>query len=415
MKWTRRDMLRTSALGLIGGAAAVKAEVRIDPGIEQDELVTGAPIIEKEDYLARIAKAQELLGQNKMDGLMIAGGTALSYFGGVSWGLSERLFAMVIPQKGNPEFVCPAFEEARAREQVDPSYNVRTWHEHESPFEKVKGIFTDKNLSAAKVGIEERVRFFESNGLAKAAPHFELVSGDTVTIGCRAVKSDKELEIMRRANRLTVKVYERVYRRFKEGMKEDETSRIAREEFGKAGVNGGAFVLHGENSAYPHGTKNRQPLREGMIVLMDGGFRLNGYASDITRTMVLGEPTQKQLHVWNTVKAAQIRALETARAELPCGEVDTAARKVITDAGYGPDYKYFTHRLGHGIGMDGHEWPYLVRGNSLKLRPGMTFSNEPGIYIYGEFGVRIEDIMYIDKDGRAKLFTEQSPSLQKPY
>ena len=418
MEISRRSLLKAAAGGLIGGAAVACSPENQNTSQENvviDPLVAEAPEIDQNDYLARVEKAKRLLAENRIDGLMITGGTALKYFGNVNWWPSERLFAMVILKEGNPVFVSPAFEGERALEQINPDYSLRTWEEDESPFELVKGIFTDHNYPNARVAIEERVRFFESDGLRKVAPNFEIVSGDPVTIGCRARKTAKELEIMRRANRLTVKVYSNAHGRLEAGMTENDTRQIFREEFRKLGVSGGAMVLHGENSAYPHGTKNRLPLKDGTVVLVDGGFKLNGYSSDISRTWVFGEPTQKQIEVWNVVKEAQSAALEAAKVGNTCGDVDAAARQVLTDRGYGPDYKYLTHRVGHGIGMDGHEWPYLVRGNSLPLAPGMTFSDEPGIYIYGEFGIRLEDIMYIDEDGTGKLFTEQSPSIHQPF
>lgn len=414
MSWTRREMLKATTLGFVGSVG-----LRLKPLFPKDNpkiknLLNNVPTIDASDYQARLDKAQSLMTQHKIDALLITGGSSLYYYSGFYWRRSERLFAMVIPRKGNPVYVCPAFEEQRARELINPELEVRTWQEHESPYRLVKGILKDFGVTTGRVGIEETTRFFEVDGIAKVAPSLTMVSGDPITVGCRSIKSPKELEIMRRANRLTVQVYAEAVKKFREGMTENETSRIIREEFSKLGIQGGAFVLHGENSAYPHGTKKRRPLRDGMIVLMDGGCRLNGYASDITRTMVWGKPTDKQLRVWEIVRKAQDAALKAARVGVPCGEVDAAARKVIVDAGFGPDYKYFTHRLGHGIGLDGHEWPYLVRGNTLPLAPGMTFSNEPGIYIYGEFGIRLEDIMYIDEEG-GKLFTEPSPSLTNPF
>lgn len=414
MYWTRRKLLKTGALGVLGAAAFGHAETTINLGTITQGSLTDVPKIDESDYETRREKARALMAENGMDSLLLTGGTSLSYFSGIRWGRSERLFGVLLFKHKAPAVVCPAFEEARAREQVGPDFRVFTWHEHECPYNLVKTVHADTGIAGGKLGIEESVRFFTVDGIRKAAPSLTLVSGDPVTVACRRIKSAKELEIMRRANRLTVEIYGKVLTNLSAGMAEDEVSRAIAAEFQKAGVPGGAFALHGENSAFPHGTKNRQALREGMVVLVDGGCNLNGYRSDITRTVVFGEPSAKQREVFNAVLAAQDAALAAAKVGEPCGSVDDAARKVITDAGYGPDYKYFTHRLGHGIGMDGHEWPYLVRGNKLPLAPGMTFSDEPGIYIYGEFGIRLEDIMYIDEDG-GKLFTEQSRSLDNPF
>lgn len=414
MYWSRREMLKATALGLMGQTVLGWAEFTPAQTSTLSPALMDVPSIDQSDYQVRLVKAKELMTRHRIDALFITGGSSLFYFSGFIWRRSERLFVMIIPRKGNPVFVCPAFEEQRARELINRDYKIYTWEEHESPYELVKKLFAELKISTGRIGIEETVRFFEVNGIARAASSLTLVSGDPVTIGCRSIKSQKELAIMRKANEITIQVYEAALRNLQEGMNENDTAQMVREEFKKFGVQGGVLVLHGENSAYPHGTQDKRPLKEGMIVLMDGGCKLNGYASDITRTTVFGQPTEKQLKVWDIVRKAQDTALETAKVGVACGEVDAAARKVIVEAGYGPEYKYFTHRLGHGIGLDGHEWPYLVRSNSLPLAPGMTFSNEPGIYIYDEFGIRLEDIMYIDEGG-GKLFTKQSSSLTQPF
>lgn len=413
MYWTRREWLKSMALGVLASPTFGWAENNVLAASPQLPELNDVPTIDASDYQARLAKAQKLMTANKIDALLVTGSSSLFYFAGVHWGRSERLFAMLLPPQGAPVFVCPAFEEARARESVNPEHKIYTWQEHESPYALLKRVLQDLSVTTGQVGIEETVRFFVVDGLARAVPSATLVSGDPVTVGCRSVKSKKELEILRKANEITVQAYAAGFKRLRPGMNERDTARVVAEEFRKLGVRGGVFVLHGENSAYPHGTRNKQPLKDGMIVLMDGGCKLNGYSSDITRTTVFGKPTDKQLKVWEIVRKAQDAALAAAKVGVPCGEVDTAARKVIVEAGYGPDYKYFSHRLGHGIGLDGHEWPYLVRGNKLPLAPGMTFSDEPGIYIYGEFGIRLEDIMYIAEEG-GKLFTRQSPSLMQP-
>jgi Xaa-Pro dipeptidase len=417
---TRRDLLKAAAAGVIGSAAAACGGT---PPVEEkkghppvvDKLIIDAPAIDASDRAARIERARMLMSQNRLDAIVVTGGSGLLYFGGFDWWQSERLFALIVPRLGAPAIVAPAFEKARASELANPDWQIHTWEEDENPFQYAAKAFRELGLRAPRIGIEERVRFFESDGLAKTMPEATFLSADPVTIGCRAVKTDKELEIMRRANQLTLKAYAAAVKRFAAGMTEDDTRAIVSEEFVRLGSNGGAFILHGPNSAFPHGTQNRRPLKDGDVVLMDGGCKINGYASDITRTIVFGAPTSKQVEVWNLVKTAQTKALEAAVAGNTCGSVDDAARGAIEAGGYGPGYTYFTHRLGHGIGLDGHEWPYLVRGNQLPLAPGMTFSNEPGIYLYGEFGIRLEDCMYIGADGSGKLFTEQSPSIELPF
>jgi Xaa-Pro dipeptidase len=228
------------------------------------------------------------------------------------------------------------------------------------------------------------------------------------------VKSAHEIELMRLAAKVTWTAYEAAHRALKDGVTQAELEGLIEAAHTQLGFSGGADAQVGEYSAFPHGSITPQVIREGTIVLVDGGCKVEGYSSDISRTFVLGKPSEKMKKVFDIVHQAQSAALKTARPGLECQAVDAAARKVIADAGYGPDYKYFTHRLGHGMGMDGHEWPYLVRGNAMLMATNMTFSDEPGIYIRGEFGIRLEDDMHITEDG-AELFTPQSPSLENPF
>jgi Xaa-Pro aminopeptidase len=326
---------------------------------------------------------------------------------------------MVLPAKGASFYVCPAFEEGRAREQLanapgGEEADVRIWQEDESPYLRLAQGLKDHGMPTARLGIEETMKFVFSEGIANAAPQAKMVSATPVTAGCRMTKSDHEIELMRLAAKVTLAAYEASYRAMKEGMTQQQMEDLVTAAHSKLGFSGGADVQVGEFTAFPHGSVTPQVIREGTIVLMDGGCKVEGYASDITRTFVLGKATDKMKKVFEIVHRAQSAALATARPGVECGAVDSAARKVITEAGYGPDYKFFTHRVGHGMGMDGHEWPYLVRGNPTRLAPNMTFSDEPGIYIRGEFGVRLEDDMHIMGDG-AELFTPQSPSLENPF
>jgi Xaa-Pro dipeptidase len=250
--------------------------------------------------------------------------------------------------------------------------------------------------------------------VGKAAPGLHITSATPVTAGCRMIKSQHELQLMKLANEVTLAAYEAAYLSTKEGMTQNDFGAMVQAAHAQQGFEGGASIQVGENSALPHGSAKPQVIREGTILLMDGGCKVEGYESDISRTVVLGKPTDKMKQVFDIVHKAQSAALAAAKPGIECQAVDAAARKVITDAGYGPDYKHFTHRVGHGIGMDGHEWPYLVRGNTLQLTPNMCFSDEPGIYIRGEFGVRLEDDMHITENG-AELFTPQSKSLDEPF
>jgi Xaa-Pro dipeptidase len=367
----------------------------------------------------RIDQARRLMADNKLDAIMVMGGTSLVYFTSIRWFMSERTFAMVLPAKGAPFYVCPAFEEDRAREQIanGPGGNnpeLRLWQEDESPYQRIAEGLKDRGITAGRLGLEETVRYVFNEGVAKAAPALQIVSATPVTAGCRMIKSAHELQLMTLANQITLAAYEAAYLSTKEGMTQHDFGHLVDAAHQQQGFQGGASIQVGENSALPHGSAKPQVIREGTILLMDGGCRVEDYESDISRTVVLGKPTDKMKKVFEIVHRAQSAALAAAKPGVQCQAVDAAARKVIVDAGYGPDYKHFGHRVGHGIGMDGHEWPYLVRSNTTILAPGMCFSDEPGVYIRGEFGVRLEDDMHITAQG-ADLFTPQSPSLEEPF
>jgi Xaa-Pro dipeptidase len=375
--------------------------------------------ITKEERAARQEMARRLMSEKQLDAIVLAEGTSLNYFTGIHWWGSERLFVMVLPAKGPAFFVCPAFEEGRALEQIAKSPeadnpDVRTWQEDENPYERVAKGLADRGVATGTLGMEENVRFVFSNGIAKVAPQAKITSATPVTAGCRMIKSDHEVALMRLAAKVTLTAYEAAYRAMRDGMTKPEFAGLISAAYDRLGFAGEADVEVDDNTAFPHGSASSQVIHEGSIVMIDDGCRVEGYTSDITRTFVLGKATDKMKQVFDIVHRAQREALKTARPGLQCQAVDAAARRVITDAGYGPDYKYFTHRLGHGMGMDGHEWPYLVRGNTTALRANMTFSDEPGIYIRGAFGVRLEDDMHITENG-AELFTPQSPSLEDPF
>jgi Xaa-Pro dipeptidase len=375
--------------------------------------------ITADERRARVEKARKLMAEQKIDALMLCQGTSLVYFTSIRWGGGERLFSAIIPAKGEPFFVCPAFEEDRAREQIalgpfKGNADVRTWHEHESPYDLVARGLRDRGIATGRLGAEETTDFVFANGVARAATGIEVVSGTPITAGCRMIKDAHELELMQLASTVTLKAYEAAFKALREGMTQNDFARLVSQAHSQLGFSGSAGVQVGEYSALPHGSITPQTVREGTILLIDGGCSVEGYQSDISRTFVLGKATDKMKKVFEIERRAQDAALAAAKPGVPCENVDAAARKVIVDAGYGPDYKYFTHRVGHGMGMDGHEWPYLVRGNKLPLAPGMTFSDEPGIYIRGEFGVRLEDDMVITETG-ARLMTPQSSSLEQPF
>ncbi|MGB6497195.1 MAG: Xaa-Pro peptidase family protein, partial [Candidatus Acidiferrum sp.] len=354
-----------------------------------------------EEFRGRMAHAQELMKNLKpgFDALFFAPGTSLYYFTGIHWGLSERLAGMVLPREGKPVLVCPGFEEGRFREQLHFPMEVRVWQEDESPTQIAANALADQGVRTGRLGVEETVYWTYSDHFRAAAPGFEYVSADPVTIGCRGTKTAHELELMRLACEATFDVYKCVFAAVREGMSQNDIAHLVEAGFAKMGLRGGALVLLGPSAALPHGTLHPQTLKEGNVVLIDGGCGVEGYASDVTRMTVLGKPSDKIARAYELTRKAQDAALDAARAGRLSGTVDDAARAVIVDAGYGPGYKYFTHRLGHGIGLDGHEHPYLVKGSKTNLQPNMTFSNEPGIYVPGEFGMRCEDDMVIMADG----------------
>jgi Xaa-Pro dipeptidase len=375
-----------------------------------------APIGEQE-RLGRIEKARRLMAENGIGAIVLETGTSMTYFANVRWGLSERPFLLVIPQKGELAYVCPGFEEARAREITTFTKDIRVWQEDEDWGAIVVGILKDRGVITAKIGMEERVRFFIADGIAQAAPASRVVLATPVTAGCRMIKSATEIALMQRANDITIEAYKAAFATLREGMTQIEFGRNIRAAFDALGAPGGsAGVQLGKYSAYPHGSITPQQLREGDVVLVDGGCSVEGYQSDITRTTVFGKPSQRQIDVWNLEKRAQTAAFMAAQVGATCESVDAAARSVITDAGFGPDYKVpgLPHRTGHGIGMDGHEWTNFVRGNKTTLAPGMCFSDEPMIAIYGEFGIRLEDCLYITESG-PKFFTGQSPAIDRPF
>ena len=379
--------------------------------------------ITREERHERQERARQLMSENALDAIVLMEGTSLRYFTGIRWWGGERTFALVLPAKGAAFYVCPAFEEGRAREQISNApdgeqADVRVWQEDESPYQRIVQGLKERGIASGKLGIEETVRFVFADGIARAtsqaASQATIASATPVTGGCRMIKSAHEIALMRLAAQVTLAAYEAAYLAVKEGMTQPQLEALVQNAHERLGFTGGADVQVGEFSAFPHGSVTPQVVHEGTIVLMDGGCAVEGYQSDITRTYVLGKASDKMKSVFDIVLRAQSAALAAARPGAECGSVDAAARKVVTDAGYGPDYKYFTHRLGHGMGMDGHEWPYLVRGNPTRLQANMTTSNEPGIYIRGEFGVRIEDDMHVMENG-AELFTPKPLSLEEPF
>jgi Xaa-Pro dipeptidase len=389
------------------------------------------PPFTNDERFARIARAKELMGQQKIRAIVLANSTSNTlYFANIRLGASERMWALVIPARAKPFLICPAFERDRAIEMLEdtpfarsngnPEAEILTWQEDESPFALLIKDLKDRGITSGSVGLDENMKFTFANELMKAGPALHFVSATPITAGCRMIKDEHELDCLRTAGAATLAVYEAVYKSLREGMTTRDVHSLVLLAYAKTGLQGEASLNIDEFTAVPHGSRKPQTIREGSILMLDDGCVVEGYTSDITRTFCYGKPTDKQRKVFDIVKAAQTAALKTARPGIPLAHVDLAARKVITDAGYGPAHTYFTHRVGHGIGMDMHEWPYLSENNMFLddrapiLAKNMTFSDEPGVYIKGEFGVRLEDELHITANG-AELLTPPSPSLDDPF
>ncbi len=424
MRLKRRDFIQLSAL--TAGTALIASSCKtgtdsttstsvIDSLQSITKDVVPISVTERQE---RIAKAQRLLAEQKIQALVLDAGTSLLYFTGIKWSPSERTMVAVIPAKGEVFYICPGFEESRLRELITIGKEVYAWQEDESPYALIASAFKKAGIASGTIGIEERLRFFIMDGIRKEASHLNYVSGDAITIPCRIIKSPAEIALMQKASDVTVAAIQAGIKSLREGMSQNEVSSIISEAHTKLGGTAGfALVLFGESSAMPHGSIKPRTLQKGDVVLMDCGCAVQSYQSDITRTIVFGAtPSKKQLDVWNLEQKAQAAGFAAAQNGMACEGVDAAARKLIVEAGFGPGYQLpgLPHRTGHGIGMDGHEWGNMVKGNKQILEPGMCFSIEPNISIPGEFGVRLEDCVYMTAEG-PKWFSKTSTSIEKPF
>lgn len=429
MRLGRRKFLGTAALG--AGAVALgcaqeassqdgtAAGATLPAAIEAlSPMTDGVVPISDTERQARIAKAQKLMTDQKIDAIFMEGTTSCFYYVGMRWGQSERPFGIVIPAKGAIAYISPKFEESRAQELINNTFGdeLRTWEEDESPYALIAGVARDRGVRFHRIGMEERVRFFIANGVREAAPGMEIVDATPVTAGCRMFKTPAEIALMQHANNVTIAAYRAGLETMREGMPQGELAGNIIAAYHRLGYDGNVSVQFGKWTALPHGSSTPQTLKEGDIVMIDDGVRCEGYVSDITRTTVFGKPTARQTEVWNKELEAQNAGFKAIRIGAPCESVDAAARKVITDAGFGPGYKLpgLPHRTGHGIGLDGHEWTYFVKGNRTPIQVGMCFSDEPTISIPGEFGIRLEDDVYIAEDG-PHFFSKQSRAIDQPF
>ncbi|MFM9911874.1 MAG: M24 family metallopeptidase [Chitinophagaceae bacterium] len=422
----RRDFLNLSAMAAATGVVSAFSACTSDkqPAVSNESsgpiqsMIKDVVPISVQEREVRIEKAQRLMIDQNIKALVLDAGTSLRYFTGISWGQSERTMVAIIPAKGSVKYICPGFEEDRFRELITIGKDVYAWQEDESPYKLIVKALKDSGIVAGTIGMEERMRYFIFDGIRKEVPQLNFVSGDPISIPCRLIKSAAELMLMQKANDVTVAAIKAGINGLQEGMSPGDVAAIISTAHRQAGnSSGGGLVLFGEASAFPHGTTKPQKLKKGDIVLMDCGCQVEGYSSDITRTVVFGaEPTKRQTEIWNLELQSQLSGFAAAKIGAACEEVDTAARKVITDASFGPDYKLpgLPHRTGHGIGMDGHEWGNMVKGNKLVLQKGMCFSIEPTIAIPGEFGVRLEDCVYMTDEG-PKWFTFTSKTISEPF
>jgi len=351
-----------------------------------------APQITKDDFNARLAKLQESLGSRKLAGLFLEPSENLYYFLGMRFGRSERLVSVFVPATGEPFVFGPAFEEPLLR-PASGLEKVYVWQEQENPY----AVFAKASaLQSGTIALEPTTRYFVTAGLSRALAPMKFVNGDAVCDAQRMIKSEKEITLMRLSNDATEACIRQTWTQIKASMTEQEVAKLLQQNFSALGLSGGGLIQFAQSSAIPHGGASPRNLQQNEVVLMDCGTRLQGYASDVTRTTVFGKPTPRHEEIWRIVHQAQSAGIAAAKPGVTCESVDAAARKVIDDAGYG---KYFIHRLGHGIGLEGHEAPYFAGNNKTILQPGMTLTVEPGIYIQGEFGVRLEDDIVITESG----------------
>ncbi len=416
---SRRVLLRGAASAPLIAMAArlgVPAAFGAASG-ELKSLTADAKPISAAERQARLAKVQALMGERKVAALLVEPGSTLDYFTGIRWHRSERTTLAIIPARGTVLVVTPAFEEPSVRETLQVGGDVRPWNEHESPFALIVQGLRDRGVASGVVAVESTVRFFIVDGVRQLSNSYEIISADALVRACRLIKSPAELALMQLANTVTLEALRSVHARVQLGMSSGEISALM--DRATLALGGGtsefSLVLLNEASAYPHGSITEQKVHEGSIVLMDCGCTVQGYQSDISRTWVFGQASAKQRKVWSTVKRGQEIALESAKIGAATGSIDDAVRSYYEHEGWGPAYKLpgLPHRTGHGIGMDGHEPAYLVHGDSTPLQAGMCFSDEPGIYIPGEFGVRMEDCWYMTASG-PKLFTPLAKSLDEP-
>ncbi len=421
------NFARTSRRAMLGGGAALAVAALVTRGsaawsaanqVGELKPSTLPPPIGKAERLQRLAKARALMQRHGIGSVLIESGPSLDYFTGVQWSRSERLTGVVIPATGDPIIVTPFFEKPTIEEMLGVPAEIRPWQEDEEPLKLVADFLRERGLASSPVGFEETNRYFLLDRLQAQLPGTRLVSANPVVRQLRMLKTPAELALMQSAADITVAAYRAIHRRLREGMTPGDIEKMfAAAVTAQGATSPWGLILIGEASAYPHGTGKPQHVRKGEVVLLDCGCEVHGYQSDISRTFVFGaEPTAEQRKVWTQMRRGPDIAFAAAKLGAPAGSVDDAVRRAYESWGYGPGYKLpgTSHRTGHGIGMEGHEPVNLVHGETTPLAPGMCFSNEPGIYLPGKFGVRLEDCFHMTASG-PKYFSNPPPSIDRPF
>ncbi len=410
---------RRSFLGLAAAGAALATGSRpaaAAPAAGLSSLTTAAVPISAAEHAARVARLQTLMQRQKIAALLVEAGSSLEYFTGIRWWRSERTTAALIPAEGRAIVVTPFFEVPSVEETLRIKADVRPWHEDQSPFELIAGAMR-QHPASWPLAAEWTTRFFIIDHVRSVSGfNREVVSGEALVNACRTIKSPAEIALMQAANDVTINALRHLHRRIETGMRgADIMGMLVAATTALGGRHEFSLVLLNEASAYPHGSEHPQVVRKGSVILVDTGCKVHGYSSDISRTWIHGEPTARQREVWDTVKRGQEIVLESARIGMPVGDLDQAVRSYYEGRGWAKNYGLpgTSHRAGHGIGMDGHEPPNLMRADRTPLAAGMCFSDEPGIYIPGEFGVRMEDLWYMTGQG-PKLFTPLARSIDEP-
>ncbi|MGB0861661.1 MAG: M24 family metallopeptidase [Saprospiraceae bacterium] len=398
---------------IIGGSTAAEELAKIEPRAHL------AQPIQPAEFKKRISKATELMKAEAIQAVYLHAGTNLFYFTGMKWRSSERMVGAILLQNGEIHYIAPAFEKGTILDFMLIEGEVHCWEEHESPYELFLSILKENKITKGEIAMDEATPFFVIDGILKLQKDYQIINAKPITAGCRMIKSKAEIAIIQAAMDITMEVQKAAARILRVGISAKEVTDFIHQAHKKYGVTSGSYfciVLFGVDSSFPHGVKSPKNLEANEMVLIDTGCQLHYYISDITRTYVFGEINEEQRRIWNIEKATQQAAFEAAQLGETCGSVDDAARKTLAKNGLSADYDLpgLPHRTGHGLGLDIHEWPYIVRNNETKLEVGMCFSNEPMICVPNKFGIRLEDHIYMTENG-AKWFTKPAESIENPF